>query len=145
MSVQKQLQNDPYFVEAGSTIQEQMRKNKERQEQKRKKENPTTNEYLFGKRTASDLPFIPEANSDIAITLYIVLIPYITGLIFLYFHLFKMDFGRMIALKDQHSFFLIWLIGYEVVAALILLMVFKSIIFSIFRPRVEPPSRRRYR
>ncbi len=141
MSTGNQFQKDAYFVQAGEALAEQKKKERERLERKRKKENPTAHEYLFEKRSVSDLP-LPAADSDVAIGLYILFVPYITGLLFLYFHLFGMDFGRMYALREQHSFILIWLIGYEVVAGLALAWIFKSILFSLFRSQPEVQKNR---
>ncbi len=144
MSLRKKFENDPYFIEAVATVEQRMQEEKERKERLRKFERPTTREYLFQRRSLSDLPFIPDANSDLAIAAYIVLIPYITGILFLYFHLFHMDFERMYDLRHQHSFMLIWLIGYEVVAAIALTWIFKSIIMTLFnsRPRSESSHKR---
>jgi len=147
MSLRKKFENDPYFREAVVAMEKKRKEQRERKKNLRSLERPATKEYLFQRRNLTDLPFVPDANSDIAITLYVVLLPYITGILFLFIHIFEMNLDRMEALGHQHSFVLIWLIGYEVLAAIILSWIFKSILFSFFtsKQKVEAYQKSRYR
>ncbi|MDQ1263662.1 MAG: hypothetical protein QG559_663 [Campylobacterota bacterium] len=56
---------------------------------------------------------------------YVALIPYIVGSLFLYFFVANGSFGNY-KLLETEAFFIVWLIGYEIVAAFMLIFIFVS-------------------
>ncbi len=73
----------------------------------------------------SDYLIIPRGYEGISYTLYFLFIPYIMGLIFLFFYVAKGAYSNF-SLLDLTSFLIIWGIGYEVTGALILIAIFFS-------------------
>ena len=69
--------------------------------------------------------FFPEGFEKIFLAIYFVSLPYIAGLLFLFFYISEGKPGMFSSLYDDSSFILTWTIGYEIIAALILLWVVK--------------------
>lgn len=94
--------------------------------QKTKHDHPTiftkiTNEKLDSLQklskeiTLEDTSFLlPQGKEKIFLVLYAFLLPYITGLIFLFSYIAEVDFNLFISMLDEHSYFLTWCIGYEI-------------------------------
>ena len=70
---------------------------------------------------------VPSGYESIAYTFYFLAIPYIVGLVFLYFYVAK-GVHENFALLDLTSFLIIWAIGYEMTGATILVFIFISFI-----------------
>ena len=66
---------------------------------------------------------------DFMFIVYFITIPYLAGLGFLYLFIAKGDFSNFLNFKIS-SFFVIWAIGYEVVAAILLTLIINSFIKS---------------
>jgi small-conductance mechanosensitive channel len=73
----------------------------------------------------SDYFFTIEGYEGFFYTLYLITIPYITGAVFLFFYVAKGDFSNFMLL-DINAFFVVWLIGYEIVATFILIAILIS-------------------
>lgn len=69
--------------------------------------------------------FFPEGFEKIFLALYFVTLPYIAGLFFLFFYIAEGKLKMFVSLYKDSSFILTWAIGYEIIAALILLWVVK--------------------
>ena len=65
---------------------------------------------------------VPDGYEYIAYTLYFLIIPYIAGSIFLFFAVARSSFHNFKLLNDA-AYFIVWLIGYEIVATLMLLYI----------------------
>ncbi len=78
--------------------------------------------------------FFPPGKEMLFLGIYFAILPYITGLLFLFFYVSQGKaavFGS-ITLSSDANFFLIWTIGYEILAAIIILWIIKNaVIFSI--------------
>jgi len=75
--------------------------------------------------------FFPEGFEKIFLALYFVTLPYIAGLMFLFFYVAEGQIELFLSLYEKQAFILTWSIGYEIIAALILLWVVKmSISFA---------------
>ncbi len=89
----------------------------------------------FGKQEVdlTETPlFFPQGFEKIFLALYFILLPYIAGLLFLFFYVAGGKVELFLSLNDQSSFILTWAIGYEILATLTLLAIVKSAIsFSI--------------
>ena len=83
--------------------------------------------------TFDDTPlFFPEGFEKIFLFIYFISLPYITGLLFLFFYVAEGKEELFLSLNEQSSFILTWAIGYEVLAGLTILLIVKSAItFSV--------------
>jgi hypothetical protein len=81
----------------------------------------------------SDSPlFFPAGLEKVFLAIYSISIPYIVGLMFLYFYVAHAKTETFLALSESSSFFMTWAIGYEMIAVLSILWFVKSAItFSI--------------
>jgi len=89
--------------------------------------------YTQQKVTLSNTPlFFPEGFEHIFSTIYFILLPYIAGLIFLFFYLAEGQPAVFLSIYEDSLFILIWSIGYEILAVLALLYIIKNAVsFSI--------------
>jgi len=69
--------------------------------------------------------FFPEGFEKIFIFVYFIILPYISGLFFLFIYVADANVDLFLSLNDEHSFILTWAIGYQIIATLILLYIFK--------------------
>ena len=67
----------------------------------------------------------PEGMEGLVLSLYIIIIPYIVGAIVLFFFVAGSDVEKFL-IMDLTTFFIVWAIGYEVVAVFILSAIFYS-------------------
>ncbi len=67
-----------------------------------------------------DYLYVPEGMEFFVYGLYTILIPYITGAIFLFFTIAGADFANF-KLLNMSAFFIVWIIGYEIVATVMLI------------------------
>ena len=72
--------------------------------------------------------FFPEGFEKIFLVIYIISLPYLIGLIFLFFVVAESNVERFLVINQDSAFFLTWAIGYEILAALIILWVIKMAI-----------------
>ncbi len=84
--------------------------------------------------------FMPEGYEKFFIALYLLLIPYLTGLIFLFFFVARTNIVNFTTL-DFSTFLIVWAIGYEIVGTIILLLIFYSA-FN-FKNRAVPQTRQK--
>ncbi|MEA1919187.1 MAG: hypothetical protein U9N52_05055 [Campylobacterota bacterium] len=85
------------------------------------------NKDNFGSQEVDVKDFIisPEGWEGIMFTFYFLSIPYITGIIFLFLFIARADMENFLVF-DLTAFFVVWAIGYEIVASLILITIFIS-------------------
>lgn len=69
--------------------------------------------------------FFPEGFEKIFLAIYFATLPYIAGLIFLFTYLAEGKPELFLSLNDKSSFMLTWVMGYEIIAAIILLWIVK--------------------
>jgi hypothetical protein len=75
--------------------------------------------------------FFPEGYEKIFLAIYFVTLPYIAGLLFLFFYVAEGSIELFLSLNEDQAFLLTWAIGYEIIAALIMLWIIKmSISFA---------------
>ena len=80
---------------------------------------------IFGK-------VLPDGFEQIFLAIYFVCLPYIAGILFLYIYVSKGKQNIFMDLYEKSNFILTLAIGYEIVAALLLLYILKkSIDYSI--------------
>ncbi len=71
-----------------------------------------------------DFAPVPEGWEYFVYTFYAIAIPYILGAIFLFFAVAGADYGNFMLL-NMSAFIVVWLIGYEILAAIMLLWILK--------------------
>lgn len=69
----------------------------------------------------------PEGWESVILTLYILFIPYVVGMLFLFVFIAEVAFDKFLLL-DMSSILVIWAIGYEVIAITLLFLIFLSFI-----------------
>jgi len=67
----------------------------------------------------------PAGLEGLVLSLYFILIPYITGALFLFVFIAQVRFEKFLQL-DLASLFVVWAIGYEALALIILVAIFIS-------------------
>jgi hypothetical protein len=89
----------------------------------------SSNKFTRKKVTFDDTPlFFPEGFEKIFLAIYFVSLPYIAGLLFLFFYVSNGKVEVFSSLNQESSFILTWIVGYELLAVLILLYIAKSAI-----------------
>ena len=71
----------------------------------------------------SEMVFVIEGLEAYFYTFYFVGVPYVTGVLFLFFAIAGGEFENLISL-DLTAFFIVWAIGYEIVATISLIWIF---------------------
>lgn len=67
----------------------------------------------------------PAGWEGLMMSIYFLVIPYATGALFLFLYIAKVQFDKFLLL-DMSSLFIVWMIGYEVIAVFLLFMIFLS-------------------
>jgi hypothetical protein len=94
-----------------------------------------------------DFVFSPEGYEGIVISLYILILPYLAGLVFLYLFVAEANYQYFLEF-NLASFFIIWAIGYEVCAVSLLVGIFLTWLkhintrLSDEKARKKPPKDR---
>jgi hypothetical protein len=100
----------------------------------------------FGKQEIryEDTPlFFPPGFEKLFLLIYFVSLPYITGLLFLFIYIAKSKYDLFLLLVQESPFIMTWAIGYEILAALILLYIVKmAVTFSI---RNKPDAKKNFK
>lgn len=93
--------------------------------------------------------FAPEGYEGIMLFLYILILPYLVGLSFLFLFIARASYESFLAF-NLSSFFVIWAIGYEVTTVLIIMIVFLAWLnhyrgrYARERARQNNQSKKRY-
>ena len=116
------LKDDPYYKASSSTV-------RKRSNQRRVQKNNST-DFLTKERRLSNSIFFPDGLEEFMFGIYFLILPYLTGVFTVFIVVCKGSFDKLMTLSNSHSFLLAWSIGYEVLAFLTLLWVFKMVVFS---------------
>lgn len=89
-----------------------------------KRNNKRRTENSFAKKEIDVKAFIiaPEGYETFMFSIYFLTVPYLSGLAFLYLFVAQGSFDHFLNFKIS-SFFVIWMIGYEVVAVIALVLI----------------------
>lgn len=104
-----------------------------------KKEKNAPLSFSSQKVDFKDYVFAPDGYEGIFYTLYFLMIPYIVGTVFLFFFVAGADYDNFMLLEIS-AFFIVWMMGYEIVATLLLISIF----FSFLRYEKKPKTKKRY-
>jgi len=69
--------------------------------------------------------FFPEGYEKIFIAIYFITLPYIAGVMFQYFYIADSRVEIFLPIYENSMAILIWAIGYEIIAAIMLLYIIK--------------------
>ncbi len=89
---------------------------------RKKADNFATQEVAF-----KDYIISPQGWEGIMFAFYLLALPYVTGVIFLFLFVAQADMHNFLILDITH-FFIVWAIGYEIVATVIMILIFISYI-----------------
>ncbi len=101
----------------------------------RMKEVRRTQQESFGSKKIDINDFIlsPEGWETAMFCIYFLLIPYVTGAVFLFLFIAHASVTNFFVL-DFSAFFIVWTIGYETIAALLLISIFISYLNYMRKP-----------
>ena len=102
---------------------EDVRGYQERMQNRKKKHKPAS----FGEQEVDLNRYLisPAGLEGLMYTIYFLLIPYAMGALFLFFFIAHVSFDKFLQL-DLASLFIVWAIGYELIAAILLFIIFLS-------------------
>jgi hypothetical protein len=102
---------------------------------KKKQRNRNTTSFAQQEVDLQKTPFLffPPGKEILFLGIYFVTLPYIVGLIFIFFYISNGNAALFGNVSTDSNFFLVWIIGYEILAAFILLMIVKSAIMFTIR------------
>lgn len=109
-----------------------------RSQERKKVERKAPTSFSSQKVDLSDYLAVVEGYEGVFYILYFLLVPYITGLVFLFIFIAGGSFENF-ALLDSSAFLIVWMIGYEIVASCLLIGIF----ISFLRYDDSPKKRRR--
>ena len=129
--------SDPFHLE-NSPIKKRNRKRK-------KKNNDDNVGFMNQSVDLVDSILFPEGYENIMLALYFAIVPYIVGLLFIFFYIGKGDTTVFLSLSDENSFLITWAIGYEVTAAIMLLWIAKLGLTSFFQMSAYNKENKKFR
>jgi len=91
--------------------------------------------------------FFPPGKEGLFLGIYVAILPYITGLLFIFFYVAQGKpavFGS-VTVSSGTNFFLVWMIGYEILAMIILIWITKSAITHSIKNSAAATHQRRRR
>jgi len=91
-----------------------------------------------------DIVFAPEGYESVFYTVYFFSIPYVVGIVFLFLFIAGATFENFMLL-EMNSFFIVWAIGYEVIAALSLTYIAYLYMTYLKEDSKKKSQKRRYR
>lgn len=125
--------NDPFYQD---TLLHGKRK------RKRKDKDYKDLGFMHQKVDLVDSILFPEGYENIMLAVYFIIVPYITGVLFIFFYISKGNHTVFLSLNSEHSFLIAWMIGYEVIATIILLWIAKLWFGSLFRTSEKNKSKK---
>jgi len=115
---------DPYHHAVRQALQDKAQERRKKDFLKKKKSE--TNKFLKKKIYLTDFINLPEGLASAIFLGIFITIPYLFGMVFIFIVLAKATFGTYA--KMETSFAFSWVIGYELLAGLLLLIILQSAI-----------------
>ncbi|RUM60999.1 MAG: hypothetical protein DSZ03_09200 [Sulfurimonas sp.] len=109
-----------------------IRKYQARQDRYRRIKKKKNDDFLAREIDISDYIISPEGYESIVFSLYFLIVPYLVGLTVVFFYVADADF-KTFQMIDFTTLFVVWMIGYEVIAAIILFFIFIAFLRSLAR------------
>lgn len=89
--------------------------------------------------------FFPEGFETIFLGIYFMILPYIAGILFLFFYVAESSPDLFSSVYEDSFFMLTWTIGYEIIAAFLLLYIVKMSLTFANESRKPKPSVKSFR
>ena len=123
--------NNPFKASSSNTILESARKIKQEQQKYRKaKTRDKLAEFMSADVQDSELGIIPEGYGGITYLTFLIFAPWIIGTLFMFFYVSGGSVDTFSSLES--NIMLNWVTGYEILAAIVLLIIFKKAATYIF-------------
>jgi small-conductance mechanosensitive channel len=119
------------FSEDASDARGRIRRYQARQD-KHRRNRKKEDDFLSQDIDVKDYIISPEGYESIMLAIYFLTVPYIIGLSVIFFYVADADFEKF-QMIDFTTVFVVWMIGYEVIAALLLFFIFIAFIRSFGR------------
>lgn len=118
--------NNPLYTSSNSDTQKYLN---------RMKDVRRTQQEDFGSQKVNINDFIlsPEGWETVMFSIYFITIPYISGALFLFLFIAHASVTKIFVL-DFSAFFIVWTIGYETIATLVLISIFISYLNYLREP-----------
>ena len=137
MSSKEDVENHQHNLLYFNQMVERSERSKEHKEVHKKVPESFTSQNV----DLSDYLVAPEGYEGIVYTVYFISFPYIVGLVFLFFFVAGGSFDNFKLMEmELSSFLVVWMIGYEIIATLLLIGIF----ISFLRYDDKPNIRRRH-
>lgn len=95
-----------------------------------------SNSFTSQQIDLQDTPFFfPEGFEKIFMVIYLLAIPYLAGLLFTFFYLANHQLEIFLGIIEHAPYGLTWAIGYEVIATIIMINIFKMAITFMAQPK----------
>ncbi len=89
--------------------------------------------------------FFPPGKEMLFLGIYFVTLPYIAGLLFIFFYISDANAKTFGNISVDSNFFLVWALGYEILASIIILWIIKNAIMFSVRNHQAQVSRQNQR
>ncbi len=118
------------FTSNNTDARGRIRKYQARQDKYRRIKKKKSDDFLAQEIDISDYIISPEGYESIMFSLYFLIVPYLVGITVIFFYVADADF-KTFQMIDFTTLFVVWMIGYEVIAATILFFIFIAFIRSL--------------
>ncbi|MEA2111863.1 MAG: hypothetical protein U9P71_07430 [Campylobacterota bacterium] len=117
---------------SGSDARGRIRKYQARQDKHRRNKHKQDDDFLSQEVDVKDYIISPDGYESIMFFIYFLTLPYLIGLTVIFFYVADGDFTKF-QMVDFTTLFVVWMIGYEVIAAVLLFFIFLAFIRSFGR------------
>jgi len=116
--------------ESGTILESARRVRLEKQRQKQAQTRDRLAEFMSANVQDSELGIIPEGYGGVTYLLLFIFLPWLIGTLFMFFYIGGEDIVTFTSLNSNPL--LNWVMGYEILAALTLLYIFKKAVTYVF-------------
>ena len=118
------------FSSTSGLLEDARKSRKERQQAKKDKTKNKLAEFMNADVSDSEVGIIPEGYNGITYLTIFLFLPEIVGIAFIFFYIGD---GNLATLQATNiDYLLTWIVGYEIVVALVLLLAFQKAMVAIF-------------
>jgi hypothetical protein len=119
--------NDPYLDTVRRSLRDKEYKNRKNRQKERESQEKKTKSFFAQEIRPSDYINLSESSINTIFISSFIFIPYITGIIFIFFVIARANLKTFNEINiDEH--FVYWSIGYEVLAFISIILIIKSAI-----------------
>ena len=119
--------HDPYLNTVKREIKDKYYKNRKQHIDEKIGQNRQSKSFLSQKVNLHDFINLPEGTLNLLLFIAFVIIPYIAGIIFIFFLIANANFDTFDDI-NINDYLIYWTIGYELLAFILMLLVIKSAI-----------------